>query len=235
MRIVAGVGENRNIERAASSVEFDVELVYSEEEFIESLKEGKYAYVRGSLPSASIMAELKNHGPLMRASWIETGEGSFFLAPVGIDEGETVTERFNIATAAGDFLMKTGTEPFIGIISGGRPGDLGRSPAVDSSIRDGELLASMVKDKYEVRHYHILIEKAVRDGCNVIIAPDGITGNLIFRSLVLVGTARSHGAVALGFNGIFVDTSRSQTTEGYYRALRFAHWLATNWRDHRNL
>ncbi|BAM69442.1 methanogenesis marker protein Mmp4/MtxX [Methanothermobacter sp. CaT2] len=231
MRIVAGAGENRNIERAASSVEFDVELVYSEDEFIERLRMGKDAYVRGSLPSASIMAELKNHGPLMRASWIETGKGSFFLAPVGIDEGETVTERLRIATAAGDFLIKTGTEPFIGIISGGRPGDLGRSPAVDSSIRDGELLASMVKDKYEVRHYHILIEEAVRDGCNVIIAPDGITGNLIFRSLVLVGTARSHGAVALGFNGIFVDTSRSQTTAGYRRALRFAHWLATSWRD----
>ncbi|HIH64115.1 MAG TPA: methyltransferase, partial [Methanothermobacter thermautotrophicus] len=33
MRIVAGVGENRNMERAASLADFEVDLVHSEEEF----------------------------------------------------------------------------------------------------------------------------------------------------------------------------------------------------------
>ncbi|MBE2899426.1 methyltransferase [Methanothermobacter thermautotrophicus] len=231
MRIVAGVGENRNMERAASLVDFEVELVHSEEEFIEELRRGGDAYVRGSLPAASIMAELRGGGPLNRASWIEVGDTGFLLSPVGIDEGRTVDDRFKIAVSASEFLQRTGKEPKVGVISGGRRGDLGRSPEVDRSIHEGELLTSMIKDKYRVRHYHILIEEAVADGCNVIIAPDGITGNLIFRSLVLVGTARSYGAVALGFNGIFVDTSRSQTVEGYLRALEFAHWLAMGWNE----
>ncbi|AAB84737.1 MAG: methanogenesis marker protein Mmp4/MtxX [Methanothermobacter thermautotrophicus] len=231
MRIVAGVGENRNMERAASLADFEVDLVHSEEEFIEELRRGAAAYVRGSLPAANIMAELKKGGPLNRASWIEVGANGFLLAPVGIDEGRTVDDRFKIAVSASEFLRKTGEEPRVGVISGGRRGDLGRSPEVDRSIHEGEFLTSMIKDKYRVRHYHILIEEAVADGCNVIIAPDGITGNLIFRSLVLVGTARSYGAVALGFDGIFVDTSRSQTAEGYLRALKFAHWLARGWNE----
>ncbi|HIH62108.1 MAG TPA: methyltransferase, partial [Methanobacteriales archaeon] len=62
-------------------------------------------------------------------------------------------------------------------------------------------------------------------GRNLILAPDGITGNLIFRSLVLIGSARSHGAITLGIDPIFIDTSRAQTVKGYERALRFAYKL----------
>lgn len=233
MKIIAGAGDNTEIEKAAEAVDFHVELVHSSEEFIRHIKEEDAdAYVRGSLPSADIISELKGEGPLRRASWIKTGTGSFLLAPVGIDEGRNLEERAEIALSAAKFLMKTGTEPCIAVISGGREGDLGRAPEIDRSIREGEALTSMIRDKYKVKHYHILIEEAVGDGCNIIIAPDGITGNLIFRSLVLIGKARSYGAVALGFKGIFIDTSRSQTREGYIRALNFAHWLATRRADH---
>ena len=72
-----------------------------------------------------------------------------------------------------------------------------------------------------------MIEDAISDGANLIIAPDGIIGNTIFRTLVLVAGAKSYGAITLGIKEIYIDTSRSQDDNGYKRALIFANHLAT--------
>lgn len=106
---------------------------------------------------------------------------------------------------------------------------MGRSIEVDKSIEEGEKLEKLAKDM-GAKHYYILIEKAIKDGCNLVVAPNGICGNLIFRSLVLVGSAKSYGAISLGIDPIFIDTSRSQTVEGYMRALKFAKYLATKFK-----
>ena len=124
------------------------------------------------------------------------------------------------------FLLKLGIKPEIGILSGGRPQDIGRSPKIDNSIEEGVSLTEIIKDKYFVKHYFILIEDAIKDNVNFILAPDGISGNLIFRTLVFLGSGKSHGAVTLGIDEIFLDTSRSQTVEGYKRALEFSYYLA---------
>ncbi|MGZ7117650.1 MAG: methanogenesis marker protein Mmp4/MtxX, partial [Methanobacterium sp.] len=111
-------------------------------------------------------------------------------------------------------------------LSGGRPQDMGRSPKVDNSIEEGIKLTRIIKDKYFVKHYFILIEDAIKDGANFILAPDGISGNLIFRTLVFLGSTLSYGAITLGIDQIFLDTSRSQTVDGYKRALDFSYYLA---------
>jgi putative methanogen marker protein 4 len=148
------------------------------------------------------------------------------LAPVGIDEGQNIEDKMIIVNQACEFLKKIGKEPKIAVLSGGRSQDVGRSPQIDKSIIDGEKLTSIIKHKYSVKHYYILIEDAINDKCNLILAPDGISGNLIFRSLVLVGSAESYGAITMGIDQIFIDTSRSQSIEGYIRAINFAHYLA---------
>ena len=79
---------------------------------------------------------------------------------------------------------------------------------------------------FEVKNHYILIEKAIKDKCNVIIAPDGIIGNIIFRTLVLVNSWPSCGAVTFGINSIYIDTSRDQNTNGYLRSLKLAYKLA---------
>ena len=124
------------------------------------------------------------------------------------------------------FLTSIGIKPKLGILSGGRPQDKGRSKKIDESIEGGEFLTSILSEHLiDVKHYFILIEDAIADGANFIIAPDGISGNLIFRTLVLLGGGKSHGAVTLGMDEIYIDTSRSQDLEGYKRALKFAHYL----------
>lgn len=228
MSIIAGVGENKNIVKASQNVDFPVELVESEEEFAESIQENRaQAYVRGSLSASKLMKQLKSkYKEFYRASFIELNQHKFFLAPVGIDEGDYLLQKLQIIRLASQFLEKIGLKPKIAIISSGRAQDTGRSRKIDNSISQGKLLTRITRDKYTVRHQYILIEEAIADDANLILAPDGITGNLIFRSLVLTGCAKSHGAVTLGINEIYLDTSRSLDVEGYIRALKFAKYLA---------
>jgi putative methanogen marker protein 4 len=228
MTIIAGVGENKNIVKASRNVDFPVKLVESEEEFIKSISENRaQAYVRGSLSASKLMKQLKNrYKEFYRASFIEINQHQFLLAPVGIDEGDQLLQKLQIIRLGAQFLNKLGLKPKIAILSGGRAQDAGRSQKIDNSISQGKLLKRITRDKYLVQHHYILIEEAIADEANFIVAPDGISGNLIFRSLVLTGCAKSHGAITLGINEIFLDTSRSLDTEGYIRALKFAKYLA---------
>jgi putative methanogen marker protein 4 len=228
MKIVAGVGENKNIVEAARQVEFPVILVDSEEEFTELILKGEAdAFVRGSLEASIVMAEIKNkYGNIYRAAFLEVDGNKFFLAPVGIDEGDLLSQKIQIIKLATELLPKMGMDPKIAVLSGGRANDVGRSKKIDESIAQGESLTRITRNKYIVKHYYILIENAIADHANFILAPDGISGNLIFRSLIFLGSGKSHGAITLGIKEILVDTSRSQNVEGYIRALKFAKYLA---------
>jgi putative methanogen marker protein 4 len=227
MKLAAGMGENRAIKDALKQVDFDVVLTKSENELMDLLLQGKVdAAIRGSLNASGIMARLREKYPeINRASIIEVKGHRFILAPVGIDEGDTLELKVQIISQGAEFLKKIGLKPKIGILSGGRPQDRGRSRKIDVSITEAEALTRITMDKYPVKHYFILIEEALADGANLILAPDGICGNLIFRSLVLVGSGKSFGAVTMGIDEIFIDTSRSQNKEGYVRALELAAYL----------
>lgn len=228
MKIAAGVGKNKAIIKAAQKVKSEVLLTESEEELINLLLNGDVdAAVRGSLSASHLMAVLKQkYSEIYRASFLELRGHQFLFAPVGIDEGDTLEQKAKIIEYGDLFLKQIGIKPKIAILSGGRPQDKGRSSRIDNSINEAQELLRITRDKYPVKHYFILIEDAVADGANMILAPDGICGNLIFRSLVLIGSIKSHGAVTLGIKEIFIDTSRSQSEEGYLRALKLAEKLA---------
>jgi len=229
MKIAAGVGKNKNIIEASKEVDFEVILTESEDDLIDMLLNKKVdAAIRGSLSASKILSILKEkYGTnIYRTSFLEVGSHKFLFAPVGIDEGDSLEEKVKIINLGAEFLLKLGMEPEIAVLSGGRPQDVGRSSKIDSSIEEGEHVTDIVKSKYSVKHYFILIENAIKDNANFVLAPDGISGNLIFRTLVLVGSGKSHGAVTLGIDEIFIDTSRSQSIEGYIRALEFSNYLA---------
>jgi len=230
MKIAAGVGENKNIVYASKMVNFEVILTESEEELIQMLVNKEVdAVVRGSLGSSTILPFLKGKygSDIYRASCLEVNNHKFLFAPVGIDEGDNREQKIKIIELGAEFLLKIGINPDIAILSGGRPQDFGRSKKINDSIVEAEDLTTIIKNKYSVKHYFILIEDAMKDKANFIMAPDGISGNLIFRTLAFLGSGKSYGAVTLGINEIFVDTSRAQSVEGYKRALNFAHYLAS--------
>jgi len=110
----------------------------------------------------------------------------------------------------------------VGILSGGRFEDKGRDITVDRTLEDAEIVTKKVYALgIEAKNYSILIEDAIKEA-NFIMAPDGISGNLIFRTLVFLGGGYGHGAPVL-MEKVFVDTSR---VGGHYtRAIMLASAL----------
>jgi len=80
---------------------------------------------------------------------------------------------------------------------------------VDDSMEEGELIASVLRSKGIVaEHVGITIEEVIGE-YSVILAPDGMSGNILFRALVLVGGWNSWGAPLLTNELVYVDSSRS--------------------------
>jgi putative methanogen marker protein 4 len=191
-----------------------------EEALVADLMSGAIdAAVRGTLPANATLQALKREcgvDHLERIALLETVNGrKFLLAPVGIDEGWTVQEKLALIEKGRHIAKRFGISEEVGILSGGRFGDIGRHPQVDASMADAELVARLGG----ARHFEILIEDAV-ERCGVIIAPDGISGNLIFRTLIFLGGGHGHGAPVLNIRKIFVDTSRA--SPNYTNALMLA-------------
>ena len=234
IKIAIGIGTNNNILKAIEEFEkeyqADIDLVHDDNDLANAILDDDIdAVVRGSLAASGVIKKVKENFPdISRATYVNGDGKEFLLSPVGIDEGSTIDEKFKIAENCGEFLEKLGKEPKIAVLADGRKGDYGRSEKISKSIDDSEKLTRLIKENtdFEVKNYYILIEQAIQDKCNVIIAPDGIIGNIIFRTLILVNSWPSYGAVTFGINGIYIDTSRDQSVEGYLRSLIFAYHLA---------
>jgi putative methanogen marker protein 4 len=189
------------------------------------------AAVRGTTKAGRILELLKKQLKItepLRIALLESSSGQCFLfAPVGIDEGSTTQERFNLTRAGVELLRLLGVEPKVAILSGGRLEDRGRSAVVDRSLTNGNTLSKQVEEVLEckAKHYGILIEDALNEDANFILAPDGISGNLMYRTLLHLGSGRSHGAKYAGTEYVFIDTSRAAPQEEYVNALTFASAL----------
>lgn len=233
-RIAIGIGKNKNILKAIQLFEIesksDIITIDNDDDLVKAILDKDIdAVIRGSLPASGVIKELKKHHPhISRATYVNGNGYEFLLSPVGIDEGTDIEDKLKIAINCGEFLERLSKKPKIAILADGRKGDYGRSEKISQSIDESEKLTQLIKENtnYEVKNYYILIEQALKENCNVIIAPDGIIGNIIFRTLILVNSWPSCGAVTFGINGIYIDTSRDQTTEGYLRSLKFAYNLA---------
>ena len=80
------------------------------------------------------------------------------------------------------------------------------------TLEVAEKIVTFFKNKdstIQVFNDEILIEKAIENQSNLIFAPDGISGNLIYRTLVHLGGVKAHGAIYLGLEKIIIDTSRA--------------------------
>ena len=197
---------------------------------IDLLKSGKVdGVVRGSLSASQTLKDLKASMGLkkvMRVSLLKTPDGRFFFfAPVGVDEGWTVEDKVELGVLGARLMRRFGVEPDVGVLSGGRTGDRGRSPRVDKTLDDAEEVAKVLRSKgIKAAHAQILIEDAVQEH-NYVIAPDGVSGNLIFRALCLVGGGEGYGAPLVGTDIVYVDTSRAGS--GYENAICMASALCS--------
>ena len=190
--------------------------------------------VRGSLSSSKFLQSLKtslNISEIGRLALLETYKGQqFFFGPVGIDECNNIKSKKIFLEKAIRILEALKLKPKISILSGGRVGDIGRNPDVDKTINEAKELVDYFKlehPKLEINHTEILIEKAINDKSNLIIAPNGISGNLIYRTLVHLGGGKAYGAIYMDIGHIIIDTSRvgdfSEIYGGFILALALTH------------
>ena len=195
----------------------DIKLFIDVEEMVRELRNGKLdAAIRGSLDANLALKAIKQQfgvDHISRMAILQPRNGHmFFFAPVGIDEGRTVSQKVEMVTAGAALMRRLGVEPKVGILSGGRKGDEGRDASVDRSMHDAEdVVTQLLPLGIDSKHYQILIEEAAKD-CNMIIAPDGVSGNLIFRTLHFLGDGKALGAVVLNIDPVFVDTSRAKSS-----------------------
>jgi len=184
------------------------------------------AIVRGSLSSNKFlknMIEKLNIKEINRLALLETIKGhQFFYGPVGIDECNTLERKRVFIENALKIFEILDITPKISILSGGRESDVGRDDKVDETIKDAENLVQILRMKYpglSITHDEILIENAIEKKSNLIIAPDGVSGNLIYRTLVHLGGGKAYGAIYTGIDKVIIDTSRVGEFSEIYGAL----------------
>ena len=166
--------------------------------------------VRGNLPAGRTMQALSEEFSIRvrRLALLELPGWAFLLGPVGIDEGENMADRLELLLGGARLLKSLGVKASSAVLSGGRMEDRGRCERIDRSLLEGELIASRAREAgLAAEHKGILIESCRGD--DIIIAPEGVSGNLIFRTLLLLCGAQSYGAPVL-MDRVFIDSSRAR-------------------------
>lgn len=192
-----------------------MECIHSEQpwnDLVRLLAEGKIdGAVRGNLPAGRTMRALAKEFDIKvrRLALLELSGWAFLFGPVGIDEGETISDRLDLVTKGAKYLRRMCVEPKVSVLSGGRMEDLGRSERVDRSLAEAEFIAARAREAgIEAKHKGILIESCRGD--DIVIAPEGVSGNLVFRTLLLLCGDNSLGAPVL-MDRVFVDSSRARS------------------------
>ena len=180
--------------------------------------------VRGNLPAGRTMRALSEQFCIRvrRQALLELPGWAFMLGPVGIDEGESMADRLELLLGGARLLKSLGVKASSAVLSGGRMEDRGRCERIDRSLLEGELIASRAREAgLATEHRGILIESCRGD--DIVIAPEGVSGNLIFRTLLLLCGAQSYGAPVL-MDRVFVDSSRAR--DGFDGPVMLAGCLA---------
>ncbi len=237
-------GSRKSIDQIANNKLFsknkkNIILVESDEptsEILNYLKRNEISsVVRGNLSSNKFLLGLLsilNIHEINRLALLETYTGyQFFFGPVGIDECIDLDSKILFVNKAIKEIKTLNLEPKVSILSGGRIGDIGRNPMVDNSIEEAQKVVDHFRDKYSslmIEHSEILIENAIAEKTNIIIAPNGISGNLIYRTLVHLGGGKAYGAIYMDIDRAIVDTSRVGDISEIRGALILAQSLSSH-------
>ena len=102
------------------------------------------AAVRGTISARKTLQQLKEQTgahQMCRSALLSTSDArQFFLLPVGIDEGTSMSERVHLVVKTAKLLSALSVAPTVGVLSGGRSEDKGRTEAVDLTLASAEAL-----------------------------------------------------------------------------------------------
>ncbi|MDV0444616.1 hypothetical protein MmiAt1_01470 [Methanimicrococcus sp. At1] len=200
-RIYYKIGEDEPLD-----LPFEIrDTMNPEDELVSMLVSEKVdAAIRGTAKASDSLSNLKKAchiNKIHRIAILLTKDGNpYFFAPVGIDEGTTTEDKIEFICLGAHLLKRLGVSPSVGLIS---------SPDENGQKEAAEIVRTITEEKkLHIVDYKLDLEEAFEHS-NYILAPNGITGNLIFRSLAFLGGGDGLGAPILTDSHVFVDTSRS--------------------------
>ncbi len=220
----------------AERMGLEVSVYTNPEALVDALVDGEIdCAARGTLDSATTLDVIRDRFDIqhvLRVAYMRTAyEKPFFLAPVGVDDCPTFDQKMELLEYIHKYSKVFNIFPRIGVLSAGRISDESKMPEIEESVKDARRLVKKAQEMgLSARFYEILIEDAIKSS-NMIIAPDGVSGNLVFRTLYYLGSGDSYGAPIVNINRVFVDTSRGKSD--YTSAIQLAAILANRARRHR--
>lgn len=144
----------------------------------------------------------------------------FFINTGHNTDGWTIEEKIRACEGIAKFLKEElEVEPKIAIMTGRRSETYERKK--DSNDEIDKILNKTYEDAEEVvkkltekginaKNYSIEIETALKEGCNIIVPPNGMVANQIFRTLVFLGGGKILTASAANLPHILEGGSRSE-------------------------
>lgn len=145
----------------------------------------------------------------------------FFVSSGSNPSGWTVEEKIkDCAGIIGFMEAELGIKPKIGLITGIRHETYARKKEIKKGVQailnqtyeDAEFIINYFGKKgIEAKNYTIEIETALADECNIIVPPNGMVGNQIFRTLVFLGGGKLLTGTRGNLPHPYENNSRSET------------------------
>lgn len=108
------------------------------------------------------------------------------------------------------FFESVGIKPKIGLLSAGKPTDILEAiPEIDHTLIEAEFLVNWYKRQgYEAEHFNHQAEYAVL-GSDIVVYPDGISGNQGMRAMIFFGDNDSLGGISTGLPFVYSQTAEA--------------------------
>lgn len=158
----------------------------------------------------------------------------FFISQASNPSGWTREQKRRDCETVTKFMQhELGIKPIIGFVTGIRHATYRRRKHARENVlrqlnrtyEDAERLVAYFRRRgIKAKNYSIEIQAALNEGCNVIVPPNGMVGNQIFRTLVFLGNGKLLMSPRLNLPHPYEDNSRNETDfESHVRFL--AAWI----------
>lgn len=180
--------------------------------------------IRGNLEASKLISLIKNKFNLPAvyriACLLKENNHILLIAPVGIDEGKTINEKIVLINYGIKLLKKMKLKPKIAILK--------KEKHLISLFFMKIIKYIKNQNNTQIKKYSNKDIKNAYKYSNYILFQNGITGNLIFRTLSHICNFDGYGAPMYfcgikKMNKLFIDTSRS--LNHYVNAIKFAAFL----------
>lgn len=143
---------------------------------------------------------------------IEDKEGRVFsMVPCVNSQGWTVESKQALIMESIKLHTKLNLPCKVALLTSVRPGSRGRNEMLDVTWDQAEkLVAWCVSLEIDAKNYNIELEKALDEGCTIVVMQNGMVGNAVLRALLFAGGAQAVGFTLSPMREVVVESLRNE-------------------------